>query len=50
MIEKSTFSFLRNLKKNNDRGWFSENKEIKNPYYGSKMLTCGKVEKTINSK
>lgn len=27
MIEKSTFSFLRNLKKNNDRGWFSENKE-----------------------
>lgn len=26
MIEKSTFSFLRNLKKNNDRGWFSENK------------------------
>ena len=30
--------------------WFSENKEIKNPYYGSKMLTCGKVEKTINSK
>ena len=30
--------------------WFSESKEIKNPYYGSKMLTCGKVEKTINSK
>lgn len=27
MIEKSTFSFLRNLKQNNDRGWFSENKE-----------------------
>lgn len=27
MIEKSPFSFLRNLKKNNDRGWFSENKE-----------------------
>ncbi|ASV79781.1 hypothetical protein CMU73_04050 [Elizabethkingia anophelis] len=30
--------------------WLSESKEIKNPYYGSKMLTCGKVEKTITSK
>ncbi len=24
--------------------WLSEEKEIKNPYYGSSMLTCGKVE------
>ncbi len=30
--------------------WFSANKEIKNPYYGAEMLTCGKVEKTINGK
>lgn len=30
--------------------WFSENKEIKNPYYGSKMITCGKVQRTINNK
>ncbi|MGJ1447003.1 DUF3347 domain-containing protein [Sphingobacterium spiritivorum] len=37
---------------NNGKGavWFSANKEIKNPYYGSEMLTCGKVEKTINGK
>ncbi|PCJ98029.1 MAG: hypothetical protein COA50_03625 [Flavobacteriaceae bacterium] len=28
--------------------WLSMNKEIKNPYYGSKMLTCGKVQKEIN--
>lgn len=28
--------------------WLSTSKEIKNPYYGSKMLTCGKVKKTIN--
>ncbi|WP_369049368.1 DUF3347 domain-containing protein [Tenacibaculum sp. UWU-22] len=28
--------------------WLSLNKEIKNPYYGSKMLTCGKVQKEIN--
>ena len=27
--------------------WLSKDKEIKNPYYGSQMLTCGKVEKTI---
>lgn len=27
MIEKSTFTFLKNLKKNNDRDWFNENKE-----------------------
>lgn len=27
--------------------WVSESKEIKNPYYGSKMLTCGSVKKTF---
>ncbi|MGV3460273.1 MAG: DUF3347 domain-containing protein [Flavobacterium sp.] len=30
--------------------WLSENKAIKNPYYGSKMLGCGSVQETINSK
>jgi hypothetical protein len=28
--------------------WLSMDKDIKNPYYGSKMLTCGKVQKEIN--
>lgn len=28
--------------------WLSMNKDIKNPYYGSKMLTCGKVQKELN--
>ncbi|MGV8946303.1 MAG: DUF3347 domain-containing protein [Lutibacter sp.] len=28
--------------------WLSMKKDIKNPYYGSKMLTCGKVQKEIN--
>jgi len=28
--------------------WLSSDKEIKNPYYGSAMLTCGKVVETIN--
>lgn len=28
--------------------WLSSDKAIKNPYYGSAMLTCGKVAETIN--
>lgn len=28
--------------------WLSLDKNIKNPYYGSKMMTCGKVEREIN--
>jgi hypothetical protein len=27
--------------------WLSDSKEIKNPFYGSKMLTCGSVKETI---
>ncbi|MEP2025391.1 MAG: DUF3347 domain-containing protein [Reichenbachiella sp.] len=27
--------------------WFSTTKEIKNPYFGDKMLKCGVVKKTI---
>ena len=32
-----------------DKGsaWLSTNNEIRNPYYGSRMLKCGKVQKTI---
>ncbi len=28
--------------------WLSRSEEILNPYYGSKMLKCGKVQKEIN--
>lgn len=28
--------------------WLSETKDIKNPFYGSKMLTCGNIQKQIN--
>lgn len=28
--------------------WLSESKEIKNPYYGSKMLKCGGVQEIIS--
>lgn len=27
--------------------WLSKSNEVKNPFYGSKMLTCGKVQRTI---
>jgi hypothetical protein len=27
--------------------WLSEMKEVKNPYFGAKMLTCGRVEEVI---
>jgi hypothetical protein len=29
--------------------WLSYEKDIKNPYYGSSMLTCGKVTETNNN-
>jgi Protein of unknown function (DUF3347) len=33
----------------NDKGasWLSANKDIKNPYFGDKMMTCGNVQETI---
>lgn len=36
---------------NNNKGamWLSESKEVKNPYYGNEMLTCGKVQEVINN-
>ena len=35
---------------NNNKGaqWLSQTKEIKNPYYGGKMMGCGVVQKEIN--
>jgi hypothetical protein len=27
--------------------WISEVKEIKNPYFGAQMFTCGSVEEVI---
>ena len=32
---------------NQGASWFSSTKEIKNPYFGDKMLKCGVVKKTI---
>jgi hypothetical protein len=35
---------------NNDRGgnWISQTSEIKNPYFGEKMLKCGETKETLN--
>lgn len=33
--------------KGNGAIWLSETEDIKNPYYGKKMLTCGKVKEEI---
>ncbi|MFS4471914.1 DUF3347 domain-containing protein [Chryseobacterium sp. T20] len=37
---------------NNGKGanWLSKEEAIKNPFYGSKMLTCGSVQETISNK
>jgi hypothetical protein len=34
---------------NNDKGgmWISETEDIKNPYFGDEMLTCGSVKKVL---
>ena len=33
-----------------DANWLSKEKAVKNPYYGSQMLSCGSVVETVNSK
>lgn len=35
---------------NNNKGaqWLSTSKDIQNPYYGSKMMDCGEIQKEIN--
>jgi Cu(I)/Ag(I) efflux system membrane fusion protein len=33
---------------NNGADWLSQEKEIRNPYFGESMLKCGEVKKEIN--
>ena len=35
---------------NNNKGatWLSRNKEIRNPYFGEQMMTCGETLETLN--
>jgi hypothetical protein len=44
LSEKPIFQAYCPMKK---AGWLSPEQEIKNPYYGSAMLTCGKFVETI---
>ena len=33
---------------NRGADWLSDNKEIRNPYYGASMLKCGELIETIS--
>jgi len=49
--EQDTSIYYQNCPMYNDgkgANWLSKENEIKNPYYGSQMLTCGKTVETIN--
>lgn len=64
MISSSLFSLIKatgaNTEKtyyqycpmaNNEKGayWLSESQEIRNPYFGDKMLTCGENKETLSA-
>ncbi|WP_421753653.1 efflux RND transporter periplasmic adaptor subunit [Croceimicrobium sp.] len=34
---------------NNGADWLSKSKEIRNPYFGASMLTCGEISKTLKN-
>ncbi len=47
--EKTLYKDFCPMANNNKGGyWLSEIKEIKNPYYGARMLKCGSVKEQIN--
>ncbi|MEO7976024.1 DUF3347 domain-containing protein [Flavobacterium sp.] len=56
-LSKNTYDLMKVLKSEQivykqycpmaDADWLSKEKAVKNPYYGSSMLTCGNVVETI---
>lgn len=42
------YNFCPMAKNHEGAYWLSGNKEIKNPYMGQRMLTCGRTRETIN--
>lgn len=49
LIDKPVYVQFCPMADSNKGGyWLSLSKEIRNPYFGDKMLTCGSVKKTIN--
>ncbi len=58
-LSKNLYELVKGLKMNTaviyeqycpmkNATWLSETSDIKNPYYGKQMLTCGKVTETLN--
>jgi Cu(I)/Ag(I) efflux system membrane fusion protein len=49
-LNKQTLYVLHCPMANSNKGadWLSNSKEIKNPFYGKSMLTCGEVKEEIN--
>jgi len=49
-LNNEVFYVLHCPMANNNKGadWLSNSKDIKNPFYGKAMLTCGEVKETIN--
>ena len=46
-LEKEHYVFYCSMVK---KHWIQDNKEVANPYYGSKMLKCGELKKTVGGK
>lgn len=46
-VSKSTEAVYKQYCPMADADWLSKEKAVKNPYYGSSMLTCGNVVETI---
>jgi Cu(I)/Ag(I) efflux system membrane fusion protein len=42
------YQFCKMANNNNGAYWLSETKEIRNPYYGKKMIDCGETKETMN--
>lgn len=47
MVKLSTEPIYQQYCPMKKASWLSNNKAIKNPYYGSAMLTCGSVKETL---
>jgi len=41
------YQFCPMMNNNNGAYWLSETKDIRNPYYGESMLTCGETKETL---
>jgi hypothetical protein len=42
------YQFCPMMNDGNGAYWLSETRDIRNPYYGESMLTCGETVETLN--